>query len=105
MVDNSKNSEIYIFKGYISRCTFGEFEGIINYNLKTKNSEKSILIKKKFENTNSNIYRKNILDKLKNLNHILVRDHKYDNLKTNIDFESVDFNRYCIISNLIKNEK
>ena len=62
-------------------------------------------IKKKFENTNSNIYRKNILDTLKNLNHILVRDHKYVNLKTNIDFESVDFNRYCIISNLIKNEK
>ena len=84
---------------------FGEFEGIMNYNLKTKNSEKSILIKKKFENTNSNIYRKNILDTLKNLNHILVRDHDLSNLKTNIDFESVDFNRYCIISNLIKKGK
>ena len=84
---------------------FGEFEGITNYNLKTKNSEKSILIKKKFENQNTNIYRKNILDKLKSLDHILIREHEISNLKTNIDFESVDFNRYCVISNLIKNGK
>lgn len=83
---------------------YGELnQTIMNYNFKTKNSEKGNLIKKKFENKNSETYRNNILNKLKNLDNIVKHEYEITKFKNNIKFEKSQFNRYSVISKLFTN--
>lgn len=79
---------------------FGELnQSIMNYNFKTMNVEKVNFIKQKFEN--QTYYRKNILNAVKNLEHIVKINSDKNNLNKNINFNDSKFNRYSVLSELI----